>query len=133
MGGVWLEAKGKMVLCIPVTDPPMMVVQLALELCIGPGLPHVVLVDCCQHHHPGSDSSSNSPNVCKDWEDECSAVDHHPYRHNSWLAVARNHGHCPDRQHCACCGWRTCIVAEQGCSQLGGCWPTFMQSWMFAS
>jgi hypothetical protein len=44
LGGVWPEAEGKLVLCIPETDLPMMLVWLALGLCIGPGLPHVALV-----------------------------------------------------------------------------------------
>jgi hypothetical protein len=30
LGGVWLEVKGKMVLCISGTDLPMMLVRLAL-------------------------------------------------------------------------------------------------------
>jgi hypothetical protein len=100
------RSQGQDVLCILATDPPMMfcgscwgcawdLVCLTLHWC-----------DCCHHHHHGSDSSSNSPTICRDWEDdECSAVDHHPYCRNSWLVVMGNHHCCPDRHRCACCGW----------------------------
>jgi hypothetical protein len=30
--------------------------------------------DCCQYYHHGSDSSSHSPNVCREWENELPAV-----------------------------------------------------------
>jgi hypothetical protein len=61
--------------------------------------------DCCQHHHHGRNSSSNSPMVCRDWEDKCSAADHHYYHRNSWLVVVGNHGRCPNRHGYTCCGW----------------------------
>ena len=44
MGGVRPDVEGKMVLCIPATDPPMMLLRLVLGLCIGPGLTHVTLM-----------------------------------------------------------------------------------------
>ncbi len=44
MGGVQPKVDGKMVLCIPATDPPMMLARVALGLCMGPDLPHVALV-----------------------------------------------------------------------------------------
>jgi hypothetical protein len=43
-GGARPEAEGRMVLCVPAVDPPMVLAQVAWGLCIGPGLVHVVLV-----------------------------------------------------------------------------------------
>jgi hypothetical protein len=35
-GGVRPHAKGRMVLCIPATDPPIMLARVAFGLCVGP-------------------------------------------------------------------------------------------------
>jgi hypothetical protein len=43
-GGARPEAEGRMVLCIPTIDPPMVLVRVAWGLCIGPGLAYVALV-----------------------------------------------------------------------------------------
>ena len=43
-GGVRLHAKGRMDLCIPATDPPMMLALVAFGLCVGPRFPHLMLV-----------------------------------------------------------------------------------------
>jgi hypothetical protein len=43
-GGVRPHAKGRMVLCIPATDPPIMLARVAFGLCVGLRFPHVMLV-----------------------------------------------------------------------------------------
>jgi hypothetical protein len=35
-GGVRPHAEGRMVLCIPATDPPIMLARVAFGLCVGP-------------------------------------------------------------------------------------------------
>ena len=46
-GGVRPHAEGRMVLCIPAIDPPIMLAlaaQVAFGLCVGPRFPHDALV-----------------------------------------------------------------------------------------
>jgi hypothetical protein len=42
--GVRPHAEGRMDLCIPAIDPPMMMARVAFGLCVGPQVPHVMLV-----------------------------------------------------------------------------------------
>ena len=37
-------AEGRMDLCIPAADPPIMLARVAYLLCVGPGRPQVLLV-----------------------------------------------------------------------------------------
>ncbi len=43
-GGLRPRAEGRMDLCIPAIDPPMMLARVAFGLCVGPRCPHVMLV-----------------------------------------------------------------------------------------
>ena len=43
-GGLRPHAEGRMDLCIPATDPPMMLALVAFGLCVGTRFPHVRLV-----------------------------------------------------------------------------------------
>ena len=42
--GVWPHAEGRMVLCIPVINPPIMLARVAFGLCVGPRFLHDALV-----------------------------------------------------------------------------------------
>ncbi len=51
-GGARPEAEGRMDLCIPAVDPPMVLAWVAWGLCIGPGLAHMALVWLLSTLHP---------------------------------------------------------------------------------
>ncbi len=63
-GGARPEAEGRMVLCIPAIDLPMVLARVAWGLCIGPGLAHMALVWCHQLHPHACDINTNSHTVC---------------------------------------------------------------------